>query len=116
MHYEVITNSFYFCLGTYLSSNAAKEQVNSRHILEKVQEFFSKAYIKTESKSEIHIILPLIDRQKEMCIDLFDTLDREKDNLGIQSHGIKDSTMEEVFVKVMEEEHCENNGMYLNNL
>ena len=51
-----------------------------------------------------------------MCIDLFVTLDSEKDNLGIQSYGMKDSTMEEVFVKVMEEEHCENNGMYLNGL
>ena len=40
----------------------------------------------------------------------------KKVNLGIQSYGIKDSTMEEVFVKVMEEEHCENSGTYLNGL
>ena len=65
--------------------------------------YHPSAYIESESLSEIHIILPLVNRQKEMCTYLFEYLDKEKDDLCIKSYGIKDSTLEEVFVKVMEE-------------
>ena len=34
---------------------------------------------------------------------MFEALDREKESLMIYSYGIKDSTLEEVFIKVMEE-------------
>ena len=72
--------------------------------------FNPSAYIDSESLSEIHIVLPLVNRQKEACIALFECLDREKDSLCITSYGIKDSTLEEVFVKVMEEDSIEKIG------
>ena len=68
------------------------------------------AYIDSESTSEIHIVLPVVKRQKELCISLFECLDREKGSLCITSYGIKDSTLGEVFVKVMEENTADGKG------
>ena len=96
-----------------MASGSVEEVSKSRYILEKVQQYFSSAYIKDESTSEIHIILPLIDRHKEMCIYLFEALDNEKESLQIKNYGIKDSSLEEVFIKVMEKEIEENNGEFI---
>ena len=88
--------------GPYILPNIEEGKI-SRNILETVMKYNPSAYIESESSSEIHIILPLVNRQKEMCTYLFECLDKEKDDLCIKSYGIKDSTLEEVFVKVMEE-------------
>ena len=77
-----------------------------------MQEFFPLAYINFESKAEIHIIIPPLERHKEMYINLFDTLEKEKNNLHIHSYGIKDSSLEDILAKVMEEQEIVNEGMY----
>ena len=77
-----------------------------------MQEFFPLTYINFESKAEIHIIIPRLERHKEMYISLFNTLEKEKDNLHIHSYGIKDTSLEEILAKVMEEQESVNEGMY----
>lgn len=89
--------------GTHGSTDVTEVIPNSIRVIEKVRQYFPIAFIASESISEIHIILPLVDKQKEKCIYLFEALDREKESLRIYSYGIKDTTLEEVFIKVMEE-------------
>ncbi|CAI9718098.1 ATP-binding cassette sub-family A member 2-like isoform X2 [Octopus vulgaris] len=64
------------------------------------------AYLKSESKRELHYILPFEEIKKGNAERLFQALESSLDTLEISSFGVMDTTLEEVFLKVTEAFHC----------
>lgn len=60
------------------------------------------AYLASESKRELHYILPISELRKGSFEKLFTALETNMTSLGIGSYGIKNTTLEEVFLKVAE--------------
>lgn len=63
------------------------------------------AYLKCESKRELHYIIPFEEVKKGNAELLFQALDSSLNRLHISSFGVMDTTLEEVFLKVTEGFH-----------
>ncbi|CAN7944115.1 unnamed protein product, partial [Ixodes pacificus] len=61
------------------------------------------ASLVSETQHELHYILPLLELRKGSFEKLFSALEASLGFLGISSYGIKNTTLEEVFLKVAEE-------------
>ncbi len=57
--------------------------------------------VTTETKEEIHFVLPFEELGKGSFVGLFAVLEEAKQALGIESYGVSDTTLEEVFLKVI---------------
>lgn len=64
------------------------------------------AYLKCESKHELHYIVPFEEVKKGNAEHLFQALESFLNSLHISSFGVMDTTLEEVFLKVTEWFHC----------
>lgn len=58
------------------------------------------AYLMSETNHELHYILPLSELKKGNYIKLFKSLETNLGSLDITSYGIKNATLEEVFLRV----------------
>ncbi|XP_014665300.1 PREDICTED: ATP-binding cassette sub-family A member 2-like isoform X2 [Priapulus caudatus] len=58
------------------------------------------AYLESESNHELHYILPTDEIRSGGFVSLFRALERSLDQLHISSYGLKDSTLEEVFLNI----------------
>ncbi|CAF1602989.1 unnamed protein product, partial [Didymodactylos carnosus] len=59
------------------------------------------AYLKEETRRELQYVLPL--KNRHMFPEFFSVLDSKLMNLSIKSYGLKDVSLEEVFLKITEE-------------
>ncbi|KFM77694.1 ATP-binding cassette sub-family A member 2, partial [Stegodyphus mimosarum] len=125
----IISNGQLRCCGTplFLKNNLGdgyhlyivKQQAESSFDNEKnenlvtafITKHVSTAYLVSESKRELHYILPINELRKGSFEKLFDALESNLSSLGIASYGIKNTTLEEVFLKVAEKSqrdvHCD---------
>jgi hypothetical protein len=67
-----------------------------------IQFFAPSARLKAENIREYHYLIPLHERANSNFWHLFNELDLNSDSLGITSFGIKDVTLEEVFLKAVQ--------------
>ena len=56
-----------------------------------------------ESKHELHYVLPLHELRRGNFVPLFQYLSQSKEKLFISSFGVKNTTLEEIFIKVIAE-------------
>ncbi|GBL93401.1 ATP-binding cassette sub-family A member 2 [Araneus ventricosus] len=79
------------------------EHVNIRNIVSAfIAKYISSAYLASENKRELHYVLPISELRKGNFEKLFSALESSMAELGIASYGIKNTTLEEVFLKVAE--------------
>lgn len=76
--------------------------------LENAVSAFIKQHVETavlvwESQHELHYILPLVELKRGSFEKLFSALESNLGSLGVSSYGIKNTTLEEVFLKVAQE-------------
>jgi len=87
-------------------STASRSSYQSRCLEEKTTEFVTRyvqtAYLKWESSQELHYILPFEEAKKGAFEKLFAALDASLEDLKISSYGVKDSSLEEIFLKITE--------------
>ena len=80
-----------------------EEDNKSEEVLEAVKRIVSSAFIKFESDEELVLTLPTGQTEKHKLADVCQTLCIMREQLGIQSFGVTDSGLEEIFVKITEE-------------
>ncbi|CAL1285567.1 unnamed protein product [Larinioides sclopetarius] len=79
------------------------EKVNIRNIVSSfITKYISSAYLASENKRELHYVLPISELRKGNFEKLFSALESNMAELGIANYGIKNTTLEEVFLKVAE--------------
>ncbi|XP_071097331.1 ATP-binding cassette sub-family A member 2-like isoform X1 [Haliotis cracherodii] len=71
-------------------------------VTEFIQKYVPTVYLVSESKRELHYILPFEEAKKKSFEKLFQAMDSDMDTVHIISYGVKDTTLEEVFLKVTE--------------
>ncbi|GFQ81398.1 ATP-binding cassette sub-family A member 2 [Trichonephila clavata] len=90
----------------YIVKKEAETNLEKENIQNTVTSFITKhvssAYLASESKRELHYILPISELRKGSFENLFSALESSMPSLGIASYGIKNTTLEEVFLKVAE--------------
>ncbi|PRD32326.1 UNVERIFIED_CONTAM: ATP-binding cassette sub-family A member 2 [Trichonephila clavipes] len=90
----------------YIVKKEAETNLEKENIQNTVTSFITKhvasAYLASESKRELHYILPISELRKGSFEKLFCALESSMPSLGIASYGIKNTTLEEVFLKVAE--------------
>ena len=74
----------------------------SSKVTDFIQKYVLTAYLKTESRRELHYILPYEEAKKGNFEKLFDALETQQQDLYVASFGVADSTLEEVFLQVTE--------------
>lgn len=95
--------------GTGYQLNLLKEEgCNVTKLTETIQRTIPEAKVKSEMGSLLCYMLPA--EQTGIFPDLFDVLEREKQNLGISSIGVSITTLEEVFLRVGKEAEDETDG------
>uniref|UniRef100_T1J7T4 ATP-binding cassette sub-family A member 2 n=1 Tax=Strigamia maritima TaxID=126957 RepID=T1J7T4_STRMM len=67
-----------------------------------IHKHMASAYLASETKHELHYILPISELKKGSFEKLFTDLELSLNALHISSYGIKNTTLEEVFLKVAE--------------
>ncbi|KAH7931710.1 hypothetical protein HPB51_029738 [Rhipicephalus microplus] len=82
--------------------------LRSQQCCEKAVTLFIRHHVETaalvsETQHELHYILPLFELRKGSFEKLFSALESSLADLGVSSYGIKNTTLEEVFLKVAEE-------------
>ncbi|KAG8190583.1 hypothetical protein JTE90_014059 [Oedothorax gibbosus] len=123
----IISNGQLQCCGTplFLKNNLGEgyhlyvvknqDEINAESIASVVTSFIVKhvstAYLVSESKRELHYILPISELRKGSFEKLFTALETNLTSLGIGSYGIKNTTLEEVFLKVAENTQSEESGV-----
>ncbi|XP_066291529.1 cholesterol transporter ABCA5-like [Branchiostoma lanceolatum] len=90
-------------LGLVTSLNCDSTQVTA-----KIEEHVPEAELIRSHAMELSYTLPL--ERVENFADLFSTLDNNSGTLGIQNYGISMTTLEEVFLKLREDEEAEEGG------
>lgn len=75
---------------------------NENNVTAFIKEHVHTAYLASDNKRELHYILPINELRKGSFEKLFTALESNLSNLGISSYGIKNTTLEEVFLKVAE--------------
>ncbi|KAI8501113.1 ATP-binding cassette sub- A member 5 [Branchiostoma belcheri] len=90
-------------LGLVTSLNCDSAQITA-----KVQEHVPEAELIRSHAMELSYTLPL--ERVENFADLFSTLDNNSGTLGVQNYGISMTTLEEVFLKLREDEEADNGG------
>ncbi|XP_054722736.1 ATP-binding cassette sub-family A member 2-like [Uloborus diversus] len=83
------------------------KEYNEAIISEFIKKHVSSAYLDSENKRELHYILPISELRKGSFERLFNALETSLPGLGISSFGIKNTTLEEVFLKVAEKAQME---------
>ena len=66
-----------------------------------VQTLVNGAYLQKETSQEFRFVLPFKEVRRGSYSKLFKELDTHKDMLNIQSYGVSDTNLEEVFLKVI---------------
>lgn len=84
----------------------------SSQVTEFIQRYVMTAYLKSESRRELHYILPYEEAKKGNFEKLFDALETQQGDLFIASYGVADSTLEEVFLEVTQNASKEAEGNY----
>ena len=88
------------------TSHHSKHHFTSKCESSKVTDFIRKhvltSYLKSESRRELHYILPYEEAKKGNFEKLFDALETQQEELFVSSFGVADSTLEEVFLEVTE--------------
>ena len=67
-----------------------------------VQKHMPSAYLVGESKREIQYILPFEEAKKGNFRKLFQALDTSLGDLHVDSYGVMDTNLEEIFLKITE--------------
>ncbi len=81
-----------------ISSNSMTESdSSSKKIINLINSFIPNSKLNSNIDSEISFVLPSNDSDK--FSQLFESLEKEKDNLGIVNIGISGTTIEDVFLK-----------------
>ncbi|CAM1324270.1 ABCA2 (predicted) [Pycnogonum litorale] len=73
---------------------------SQRKVAEFIKKIIPSAYLMSETKHELHYILPLSELKKGNYSKLFNELEASLDSLHLKSYGIKNATLEEVFLRV----------------
>ncbi|XP_077992844.1 ATP-binding cassette sub-family A member 2-like [Glandiceps talaboti] len=84
-----------------------------------IQQYLPLAEFKSQSDHELLYQVPVKATPKSKFIQLFDALCNNKDNLGISSFGMTETTLEQIFLKVMHDDvpnYTLNNGNCTDNL
>lgn len=84
------------------SGDSAMES-SERAVTSFIRRHVETASLVSETQHELHYILPLLELRKGSFEKLFSALETSLGFLGISSYGIKNTTLEEVFLKVAEE-------------
>ena len=82
-----------------LNSNF-EANVPSEHAMRAVQGFCPDANLYEDTSTEITFTLPFASRANNMFTKLFRFLDQTGASLGITTYGIKDTTLEQIFLRV----------------
>lgn len=75
---------------------------NSDSVGSFIQKYMPSAYLMSESPRELHYILPFEEAKKGNFRKLFEALDSSLVDLHVNSYGIMDTTLEEIFLKITE--------------
>uniref|UniRef100_A0A2R5LDX6 ATP-binding cassette sub-family A member 2 n=1 Tax=Ornithodoros turicata TaxID=34597 RepID=A0A2R5LDX6_9ACAR len=90
------------------TQNSMTSNNQTLYCMEGAVSAFIKKHVPTavlvwESQHELHYILPLAELKRGSFEKLFSALETSLERLGISSYGIKNTTLEEVFLKVAQE-------------
>ncbi|XP_078610116.1 cholesterol transporter ABCA5-like isoform X1 [Branchiostoma floridae x Branchiostoma japonicum] len=96
-------------LGVVTTLNCDRTQITA-----KIQEHVPEAELIRSHAMELSYTLPL--ERVENFADLFSMLDSNSDSLGVQNYGISMTTLEEVFLKLREDEEAEEGGKSSNGI
>jgi hypothetical protein len=88
----------YITVSCFLQFTAS---ANAKEILNFIQQHVRDAYISEEVGMEVTIVLPTDAGQLAKFHQLFAHVDSNLDTLHISSYGISDTSLEEVFLKLM---------------
>lgn len=85
-------------------SIATRSAFQSRCLEEKITQFVTRhvqtAYLECESSQELQYILPFEEAKKGAFEKLFIALDASMGELKISSYGVRDSSLEEIFLRI----------------
>ncbi len=80
-----------------LRANVTTQITNK--VLEFIQKYIPSAYLKDETLREYQFVIPLAERCNPKFWELFNDLETAYENLKIESYGIHDVSLEEIFIK-----------------
>ena len=100
-----------FGVGYYLTMVKAGRFDKTR-VTQTIHNYLPNAFVKNDISAEITYIIPSYDTGK--FAELFEILEDNSQQLGIESFGISHTTMEDVFRKVSDCVHTENNSVISN--
>jgi ATP-binding cassette subfamily A (ABC1) protein 2 len=72
---------------------------NTERLIEFIRQYIPTAYLKDETLREYNFVIPLNERANPEFWKLFTALDKEKAYLNVDSYGIHDVSLEEIFIK-----------------
>lgn len=97
-------------------SVATRSVFQSRCLEEKITQFVTHhvqtAYLECESSQELQYILPFEEAKKGAFEKLFIALDASMGELRISSYGVRDSSLEEIFLRITDGS-INNSGSFL---
>ncbi len=71
----------------------------TNRILEFIQIYVPSAFLKDETLREYQFVIPLSERCNPKFWELFEDLERAFESLKIESYGVHDVSLEEIFIK-----------------
>ncbi|XP_052239441.1 ATP-binding cassette sub-family A member 2-like isoform X2 [Dreissena polymorpha] len=84
------------------SNNEKVSHCEAQTVSRFIQKYVSTAYLKQETRRELHYILPYEEARKGNFEKLFQALETGQEDIHISSYGVSDSNLEEVFLEVTE--------------
>ncbi|XP_069576163.1 ATP-binding cassette sub-family A member 2 isoform X2 [Brachyistius frenatus] len=93
-----------------LSPSSSLSPCSEAHVTQFIRQFVASCLLVSDSNTELSYVLPS-EAVKKGCFErLFQALEQSLDSLALTSFGVMDTTLEEVFLKVSEEDQSLENS------
>ncbi|XP_056274461.1 ATP-binding cassette sub-family A member 2 isoform X1 [Pseudoliparis swirei] len=96
--------------GSQLSPSSSLSPCSEARVTQFIRQFVASCLLVSDSNTELSYVLPS-EAVKKGCFErLFQALEQSLDRLALTSYGVMDTTLEEVFLKVSEEDQSLENS------
>ena len=86
-------------------------EANSSNLTSFMRTYIPSVFLKEETLREYQFIIPLQERANQNFWNLFSALEENKEKLKIDSYGIHDVSLEEIFLKAAQIKSIEENNI-----
>ncbi|KAH3795730.1 hypothetical protein DPMN_149289, partial [Dreissena polymorpha] len=86
--------------GHVLTIEKDRPTTSSSHILHEIQRVVPRAFIRSDTGSDVRIVIPVHGRERRLLSGILRSLTQQKGMLGIGGFSVSDTGLEDVFVKV----------------